>query len=45
MVDAITHAFVRASHAEPVGTSRMLETSVKHIVAATAAVEHLLADV
>lgn len=45
IVDTITHAFVCASHAEPIGCIRQFETSVKHMVAASAAVEHLLAHV
>ena len=45
LVDAITHAFVCASHAEPKCCIRQFQASVKHMVTATAAVEHLLAQV
>ena len=45
LVDAITHAFVCASHAEPKCCIRQFQASEKHMVAATAAVEHLLAQV
>lgn len=45
IVDAITHAFVCASHAEPIGVIRHFQASVKHMVAASAAIEHLLTDI